>query len=199
MVIPDRKHLWELKSIIYEKPYENQVKDYSLDGFELVEAVDIQAAMIKLESHEDIANLFTMTPYYYNTKPEDRHKLDNIDSILTLLENRKDNPKQIVSENKVPEEDKIYESSFAVKNMPDEYRPKWNLASKLVKESIVSKSKLYDFNKEGVLESFWEKVEWEEPKAQINENANSKTISFGGEDWMRQQLRQTGIRLGLRK
>lgn len=132
-------------------------------------------------------------------KENKQDKLDNIDSILTLLENRKDNPKQIVSENKVSEEDKIYESSFAVKNMPEEYRPKWNLASKLVKESIVSKSKLYDFNKEGVLESFWEKVEWEEPKAQINENANSKTISFGGEDWMRQQLRQTGIRLGLRK
>ena len=132
-------------------------------------------------------------------KENKQDKLDNIDSILTLLENRKDNPKQIVTGNEVPEEDKIYESSFAVKNMPEEYRPKWNLASKLVKESIVSKSKLYDFNKEGVLESFWEKVEWTEPKAQINESANNKTISFGGEDWMRQQLRQTGIRLGLRK
>lgn len=86
MVIPDRKHLWELKSIIYEKPYENQVKDYSLDGFELVEAVDVPAEKIILESHEDIANLFTMTPYYYNTKPEDRQKLDNIDTLETTIE-----------------------------------------------------------------------------------------------------------------
>lgn len=86
MVIPDRKHLWELKSIIYEKPYENQVKDYSLDGLELVEAVDIPAEMIRLESREDIANLFTMTPYYYNTKPEDRQKLDNIDTLETTIE-----------------------------------------------------------------------------------------------------------------
>lgn len=132
-------------------------------------------------------------------KENKQDKLDNIDSILTLLENRKDNPKQVTTGNEVPADDKIYENTFAVKNMPEEYKPKWNLASKLVKESIVSKSKLYDFNKDGVLESFWEKVEWAEPKAQINENANNKTISFGGEDWMRQQLRQTGIRLGLRK
>lgn len=86
MVIPDRKHLWELKSIIYENPYENQVKDYSLEGFELAEAVDVPAEMIKLESHEDIANLFTMTPYYYNTKPEDRQKLDNTDTLETTIE-----------------------------------------------------------------------------------------------------------------
>lgn len=86
MVIPDRKHLWELKSIIYENPYENHVKDYSLDGFELVEAVDVPAEKIKLESNEDIANLFTMTPYYYNTKPEDKQKLDNIDTLETTIE-----------------------------------------------------------------------------------------------------------------
>lgn len=86
MVIPDRRHLWELKSIIYDKPYENQVKDYRLEGFELIEAIDVPAEMIKLESHEDIENLFTMTPYYYNTKPVDKQKLDNIEALETTIE-----------------------------------------------------------------------------------------------------------------
>lgn len=130
-----------------------------------------------------------------SVKENKQEKLNSIDSILTLLEGRKDSKPAQVKDEK-PAEDKVYEGVYAVENMPEEYRPKWNMASKIIKESIASKSKLYDFSKEGVLESFWEKVQWDEPAAQVNEN---KTISFGGEDWMRQQLRQSGIRLGLRK
>lgn len=86
MVIPDKRHLWELKSVIYEKPYENQVKDYELDGFELVEACDVPAEKIHLRTNEDIQNLFTMTPYYYNTKPQDKAKLENLESLETTIE-----------------------------------------------------------------------------------------------------------------
>ena len=130
-------------------------------------------------------------------KENKQDKLNSIDSILTLLEGRKDKPAATQVNKDKSDDDKVYEGIFSIENMPEEYRPKWNLASKIVKESIASKSKLYDFSKEGVLESFWEKIQWDEPKAIINES--SKTISFGGEDWMRQQLRQSGIRLGLRK
>lgn len=86
MVIPDKKHLWELKSVLYEKPYENQVKDYALDGFELVEAFDVPTEKIMIESREDIASLFAMTPYFYNTKPEDKKKLECLDSLETTIE-----------------------------------------------------------------------------------------------------------------
>lgn len=86
MVIPDRRHLWELKCVLYEKPYENQVKDYALDGFDLVEAADVPENRIFLETQEDIASLFTMTPYYYNTKPEDKQKLEKLDTLETTTE-----------------------------------------------------------------------------------------------------------------
>lgn len=86
MVIPDKRHLWELKSIIYEKPYENQVKDYKLDGFELLEALDVPKEKIMLKSKEDIANLFTMTPYYYNTNSEDKEKLNLLEKLETTIE-----------------------------------------------------------------------------------------------------------------
>ena len=83
MVIPDKRHLWELKCVLYETPYENQVKDYALDGFELLEAADVPERKIFLETREDIVSLFTMTPYYYNTRPEDKQKLEKLDSLET--------------------------------------------------------------------------------------------------------------------
>ncbi len=86
MVIPDKKHLWELKSVLYENPYENQVKDYALDGFKLEEAFDVPAEKIMIDSKEDIASLFTMTPYYYNTKPDDKIKLEQLDKLETTIE-----------------------------------------------------------------------------------------------------------------
>ena len=118
-------------------------------------------------------------------------KLSSIDSILDLLESRKDAKAEIKAEPK----EGIYECLAAVKGMPAEYRPKWEMASDLVKESIASKSKMYDFSKEGVMESFWEKVDFSEPKAIVNEN---KVITFNAEDRLRASLRATGKKLGLR-
>lgn len=86
MVIPDKRHLWELKSVIYDEPYENQVKDYEINGFKLVEACDVPAEKIFLRTNEDIQNLFTMTPYYYNTRPEDKAKLEDLESLETTIE-----------------------------------------------------------------------------------------------------------------
>lgn len=72
--IPGEDHLIELKNVIYEKPYKNQVKDYELSGFEFQKA-EIIETKISLESQEDILNLFQMTPYYYRTKQEDLKKI----------------------------------------------------------------------------------------------------------------------------
>ena len=117
-------------------------------------------------------------------------KLSSIDSILTLLESRKDSKPVKANEPK-----DVYECVRAVKEMPSQYRPMWEMASDIVKESIVSKSKMYDFNKEGVLEGFWGKVDFSETKPMVNEN---KVITFGAEDKLRASLRATGRRLGLR-
>ena len=50
MVIPDTMHLWELKSVIYDRPYENQVKDYLLKGFDLIKAYDLPQRKIALKA-----------------------------------------------------------------------------------------------------------------------------------------------------
>lgn len=75
-VVPDIKHLWQLKEILYENPYENILKDEEYDGFKLVDMVKVQKEVI-IDSSEDIKNLFSMTPYVYRTPKENQEKLLN--------------------------------------------------------------------------------------------------------------------------
>ena len=85
MAIPDRFHLWELKKAVYDNPYENKPKQEEIDGFEFVKKLSAKKKIL-LESNNDIINLFAMTPYFYNTKPEDRQKLSDIESLETQTE-----------------------------------------------------------------------------------------------------------------
>lgn len=74
MVIPGARHLFGLKEVLYEQPYENRVQDTAIDGFTLVEEQDI-AERITLATEEDLWDLFTMTPYFYRTSPADKERL----------------------------------------------------------------------------------------------------------------------------
>lgn len=75
--IPGENHLIELKNVIYEKPYKNQVKDYELANFQFLHSEKIETK-ISLECQEDILNLFQMTPYYYRTRQEDLEKIHSL-------------------------------------------------------------------------------------------------------------------------
>ena len=85
MVIPGADHLIELKSVIYENPYENTPKDYQLDGFSFKNKWTINQK-IKLNNKIDIDNLFKMTPYYYRTKKEDYDKILKLDFLETTID-----------------------------------------------------------------------------------------------------------------
>ncbi|MDE6019624.1 MAG: methyltransferase domain-containing protein [Ruminococcus sp.] len=82
LVIPGRRHLWGLKKAIYSAPYENNVQDYKLSGFEFLgtEKVDYE---IILKSADDIQNLFTMTPYYYKTGIQEHMRLKSLSELST--------------------------------------------------------------------------------------------------------------------
>ena len=83
--IPLEKHLWSLKAAIYTNPYENEVNPVVPDGFELLEKLEIRET-IHLTTHEDIYNVFTMTPYYYKTCAEDQKKLLDLAELETEIE-----------------------------------------------------------------------------------------------------------------
>lgn len=80
VVSPSPKHLFELKSVLYEKPYENKPNVYGLNKFDL-EDETVFEYKARLECTEDILNLFTMTPYYYKTSEEGTEKLRSLDSL----------------------------------------------------------------------------------------------------------------------
>ncbi len=84
LVIPSERHLYELKAAVYDKPYLNEVKEYAIDGFELLDCEKIKDT-INLSSNEDIKNLFTMTPYYYKTSADDQAKLDALETLDTEI------------------------------------------------------------------------------------------------------------------
>ncbi len=78
--IPARRHLFEMKSILYDTPYENQPVAYDLDGFSLVERREV-AFPVHLADAGAIADLFAMTPYFYRTPAAGRARLAAITSL----------------------------------------------------------------------------------------------------------------------
>lgn len=85
MAIPAAKHLWELKCAVYDKPYENSVKDYELEGFAFTDKLTAKK-VITLENPQDIADLFSMTPYAYRTGEKERSRLAALERLTTQTE-----------------------------------------------------------------------------------------------------------------
>lgn len=82
---PLEEHLIELKSVIYDKPYRNEVSISFDNGFEKVILASVKNEIL-LETNEDIINLFKMTPYYYKTGKSDQQKLESLTSLKTKTE-----------------------------------------------------------------------------------------------------------------
>lgn len=64
-VVPAPEHLWELKEVLYEKPYKNAEEETNYPGFTLQEIVPVQTRLHL--NGEDAADLFHMTPYTWKT------------------------------------------------------------------------------------------------------------------------------------
>lgn len=84
-IIPLEKHLFALKSAVYDKPYLNDVPDATTEGFECVKTQQVKANL-KIDSNANIVNLFKMTPYYYKTGVNDQQKINNLDYLETQAE-----------------------------------------------------------------------------------------------------------------
>ena len=74
-VVPGARHLYEMKEILYEEPYENEEKETPYEGFSYlgIEPVDER---IHLPDPETVRDLFTMTPYFWKTPREGRERLE---------------------------------------------------------------------------------------------------------------------------
>ena len=85
MAIPAERHLFGLKSVLYDTPYLNEVEPDELRGFELISREKI-AYDRTLDTPEKINALFMMTPYAYRTPTAGRARLDALTSLTTEIE-----------------------------------------------------------------------------------------------------------------
>lgn len=65
-VVPGPDHLWELKQVLYDRPYPNEEKETPYEGFAYRSIVPVEDT-ITLPCQADIHALFQMTPYYWKT------------------------------------------------------------------------------------------------------------------------------------
>ena len=72
-VVPGAEHLWELKRVLYERPYPNPEQEIPYGGFSYLDVVPVEAALHV--SGPDLQDLFQMTPYYWKTPKEGARRL----------------------------------------------------------------------------------------------------------------------------
>ena len=132
-----------------------------------------------------------------------KSKLQNIVDTLKLLESldtasgpkikQPYNGRNIINEN-LEENEPEY-----ISKMPDMYRPKYNMASQEIKESIHRRAKLYNFATNGAIDRFWEKIDFGEnsgdQKSQNNTPAGAVVESLDNifdprERMIREQIRR---------
>lgn len=83
-VFPLARHLWELKELVYDTPYENPETDMEENGFEIAEKHEVRYKILT-ENREDIRNLFIMTPYFYRTSEKDAEKILRVEKMEISL------------------------------------------------------------------------------------------------------------------
>ncbi len=83
-VVPSARHLWEMKEVLYNEPYPNEVKETPYEGFRYVTIRHVEDR-IRLDTPEDIRALFQMTPYYWKTPREGAERLARLETLDTAI------------------------------------------------------------------------------------------------------------------
>ncbi len=83
--VPGKDHLSGLKAVLYETPYPNDEKPPDAGDLTLTDRIRVKTDLT-LNSREDIAALFRMTPYYYNTPRPGAEKLFALDKLETPID-----------------------------------------------------------------------------------------------------------------
>lgn len=86
-VVPGARHLLGLKEVLYDVPRQNDERLPETDPatLPLVDRRKV-SAQVELQSPEDIAAVFQMTPYYFRTSREGRARLEGLQTLRTDVE-----------------------------------------------------------------------------------------------------------------
>ena len=82
--MPGERHLYGLKEILYEAPYENPHRETAYAGFRFVRREQVRDE-ISLPDGEAAMDLFAMTPYYWKTGVEGVKRLQEAGAFQTEI------------------------------------------------------------------------------------------------------------------
>lgn len=84
LAVAGPRHLFGLKEVLYEHPYENETRETVYPGFVLERRVPVRTTVV-IRGQEAIHNLFAMTPYYWKTPADGAKRLGGLESLFTEL------------------------------------------------------------------------------------------------------------------
>ena len=120
-------------------------------------------------------------------------KVAQINETLSLLENM--DVKKPVYKRATTQQQKIDESMPKyIAEMPEAIRPKYELASQEVRESIDRRARLYNFTNEGAVAEFWNKIDFDTIKPTKNIYEGLEDVQDERERMIRAQLRNFRLR-----
>ena len=83
-VVPGPEHLWELKQVLYEKPYRNREIREDYPGFTWLEARQVRET-VTLPDRQTIDDLFHMTPYYWKTPAAGAQRMRALEELTVQI------------------------------------------------------------------------------------------------------------------
>ena len=129
---------------------------------ELVPTIDtwINEECIKEHKENIISEVNTNINQFMEAKKE--ASLTNIDNLLEAIEGKNskevDEAIELLHQSQIDEK---YKGEYVVEHMPEQYLPQWQMIDEAKQQEIIKRSRMYDFNKAGVLESFWASIDFE--------------------------------------
>ncbi len=82
LAVPGARHLYGLKKILYDEPYENETRDTEYPGFAFLRRVPARG-MLATDDPQVMRDLFAMTPYYWKTPKAGGARLADTPSLKT--------------------------------------------------------------------------------------------------------------------
>lgn len=79
------RHLWEMRSLIYDEPREGNASITIPAGFTLLEKCEYRTS-VDLPDQETLDALFTMTPFYYRASAAGRQRLSTAGALTVSVE-----------------------------------------------------------------------------------------------------------------
>jgi 23S rRNA (guanine745-N1)-methyltransferase len=81
--VPTARHLFGLKAVLYDTPYENPVREIPYEGFHQIGSSEVNATVTV--PGPELQNLFAMTPYFWKTPADGAARLEKLTSLTTEI------------------------------------------------------------------------------------------------------------------